>query len=56
MVGCECTCFFHWSTILDKVMQNYIKASLQFQHKQLCKNYKNVKIMDEAKNKYHVIR
>jgi len=56
MVGRERTCLFHWSQNLDKVTQKYIKASLQFQHKQLCKDYKDAKTMDEAETKYHVIR
>lgn len=33
---------------LDNVSQKYIKASLQFQHKQLCKNYKDVKTINEV--------
>ena len=35
--------------------QEYIKTSLQVQHKQLCKDYKDAKIIDEAETKYHVI-
>ena len=49
MVGCECTCLFYWSQRLDKVTQKYIKTSLQFQYKHLCKDYEDEKIMDEAK-------
>ena len=56
MVAHERTCLFHWSTSLDKVTQKYIKPFLQFQHKQICKDYKDVKIMDDAETKYHVIR
>ena len=56
MVGRERTCLFHWSQSLDKVTQKYIKTSLQFQHKQLCKDYKDAKTIDEAETKYHVIR
>jgi hypothetical protein len=56
MVARDRTCFFHWSASLDKVTQKYIKSSLQFQHKQICKDYKDVKIMDDAETKYHVIR
>jgi hypothetical protein len=37
-------------------MQKYIKPSLQFQDKQLCKDYKDAKTIDEAETKYHVIR
>ena len=55
-MGRERTCLFHWSQCLDKVTQKYIKTSLQFQHKQLCKDYKDAKTFDEAKTKYHVIR
>ena len=40
MVGHECTCIFYWSQSLDKVTQKYIKTFLQFQHKQLNKDYK----------------
>lgn len=43
MVACEHTCLFHRSTSLDKMIQKYIKPSLQFQHKQISKNYKNPK-------------
>ena len=56
MVGRERTCLFHWSQSLDKVTQKYIKTSLQFQHKQLCKNYIYTKTIDEVETKYHVIR
>ena len=55
MVGSERTCIFHWSQSLDKVTQKYIKTSLQFHHKQLCKDYKDAKTIDEAETKYHVI-
>ena len=33
----------------------YIKASLQFHHLCLCKDFKDTKKMDEAKIKYHII-
>ena len=55
MVDRERICFFHWLQSLDKVIQKYIKASLWLQHKQLCKDYKDAKTMDEAEIKYHVI-
>ena len=55
MVGHERTCLFHWSLSFDKMIQKYIKASLQSQHKQLCKDYKNAKIIDKADIKHHVI-
>ena len=56
MVGRERTCRFYWSQSLDKVTQKYIKTSLQFQHKQLCKDYKDAKTIDDDETKYHVIR
>ena len=56
MVAREHTCFFHWSPSLDKVTQKYIKLSWQFQHKQICKDYKHVKIMDDVETKYFIIR
>ena len=56
MVACERTCLLHWSTSLDKVTQQHIRLSLQFQHKQICKDYKDAKTMNDAKTKYHVIR
>ena len=56
MVAHEHTCLFHWSANLDKVTQKYIKPSLQFQHKQLYKDYNDAKIMDDAETKYDMIR
>ena len=55
MVVHERTCLFLWSTSLDKVTQKYIKPSLQFEHKQIWKDYKNAKTMDDTEAKYHVI-
>ena len=56
MVTREHTYFFHWSASLDKVTCKYIiKPSLQFQYKQLCKDYKDKKIMDDVETKYYVI-
>ena len=55
MVARERTCLFHWFASLDKVTQKYIKLSLQFQYKQLCKDYKDAKTMDDAETKYYVI-
>ena len=56
MVARERTYLFHWSANLDKVPQKYIKPSLQFQHKQICKDYKDAKTIDDAETKYYVIR
>ena len=55
MMGCEYICLFQLSQSLDKVLQKYIKAILQFQHNQQCKNCKFAKSIDEAKTIYHVI-
>ena len=43
MVSRERRCLFHWFASLDKMIQKYIKPSLQFQHKQICKDYKDKK-------------
>ena len=48
LVARERTCLFYWSAGSDKVIQKYIKPSLQFQHKQTCKDYKISKIIDDA--------
>ena len=54
--GRELTCFFHWSANLDKITQKHIRPSLQHEHKQLCKDYKDAKSLEDADIKYHVIR
>ena len=56
MIAREHTYFFHCSPSLDKVTHKYIKPSLQFQHKQFCKDYKHAKIIDDVETKYYVIR
>lgn len=55
MVSHECIYFSHWLQSLDNVTQNYLKASLQFQYKNLCNDYKEKIIMDEAETKYYVV-
>ena len=55
MVDQECTCFFHWSTSLDKVNTRKHQSWLAFQHKQLWKDYKDTKTIDDANTKYHMI-
>ena len=55
MVANERICLFHWYANLNKVTQKYIKPSLQFQHKQLCNDYKNGKTMGNVETKYYVI-
>lgn len=52
----ERTCFYHWSANLDKYTTKYIKPEMQFQHKQLCRNYRDAKTQREADEKYHTIR
>lgn len=39
---CKHTGIFHWFTNLEWIRQKYIKPSLQFQHKHICKDYKDV--------------
>ena len=56
MVAHERTYLFYWSVSLNKVTQKYIKPSLQFQYKQICKDYNDAKTMDNAESKYHVLR
>jgi hypothetical protein len=56
MVARERTYLFHWSTSLDKITQKYIKPSLQFQHKRICKDHKDAVTMDDVETKNHVIR
>ena len=54
--GREHTCIFHWYASLDKITQKHIQPSLQHKHKQLCKDYKDGKSLEDANIKYHVIR
>jgi hypothetical protein len=54
--GRERTCLFDWSANLDKITQKHIRPSLQHEHKQLCKDYKDAKSLEDADIKYHVIR
>lgn len=49
MVGREC--LVHWSPSLYRVTQKYIKPSIQFQHKQIGKDYKDAHIMDNVKTR-----
>ena len=56
MVDREYRCLFHWSMSLDKLMQKSSTPFLQFQHKQIFKDYKDTKTMEEVETKYHVIR
>ena len=38
---------------VDNNTHNYVKPPLQFQHKQICKDYKDTTIMDDVETKYH---
>ena len=51
----EHTCLIYWYAYLNKVNQKSIKPSLHFQHKQICKDYKDAKTMDKLEFEYHVI-
>ncbi len=52
----ERTCLFHWAANLDKYATKYIIPSLQYQFKQLCRDYKDSKTQEDADAKYHAIR
>ena len=56
MEDCERTCFYHWSPNLNKYTMKYIKPELQYQHKQLSRDYKDAKTQRKADEKYHAIR
>ena len=55
MVNYKLPYLFRWLANLETVTKKCI-FNLQFQHKQLCNDHKDAKKMDEAKNKYNVIR
>lgn len=52
----ERTCLLHCATSLQKHTKKFIRGSFQHQHTQLCKQYKDSKIMDEAETRYLAIR
>jgi hypothetical protein len=37
----ERTCLLHWTTLLRRHTQKYIKPDMQDQHNRLCKQYKD---------------
>jgi hypothetical protein len=45
----ERTCFFHWAQSLEKHTKADIRANLQYQHRQLCRQYKNAALASESK-------
>ena len=52
----ESTCLFHWVQSLEKHTKADIRADLQHQHRQLCRQYKNVAIALEFETRYLPIR
>lgn len=48
MEGHECMCIFHWSTKLDKTTHTHLKPSLQHHHKQIYKEHKDAKSMEDT--------
>jgi hypothetical protein len=45
----ERTCLFYWAQSLEKYTKAYIRADLQHQHQQLCRQYKNAASASESK-------
>ena len=52
----ERTCLFHWAQSLEKHTKADIRADLQHQHKQLCRQYKNAASASESDTRYLAIR
>jgi hypothetical protein len=52
----ERTCLFHWAQSLEKHTKADIRADLQHQHRQLCRQYKNAASADESETRYLAIR
>jgi len=52
----ERICLLHWSTSLEKHTQKYIKEAFHKHRISLCKQYKDLKNMDQAKTRYLAIR
>jgi hypothetical protein len=52
----ERTCLLHWTTLLRRHTQKYIKPDMQDQHNRLYKQYKDSMTMDEVKSRYLAIR
>ena len=49
------TCLFHWTQSLEKHTKANIRGDLQEQHRQLCKQYRIVSSMEDAKLCYFAI-
>jgi hypothetical protein len=52
----ERTCLFHWIQSLKKHTKADIRTDLQYQHRQLYRQYKNVASADKAETRYRAIR
>jgi hypothetical protein len=48
----ERTCLFHWAKFLEKHTKVDIRADLQYQHRQLCRQYKNAASASESETRY----
>jgi hypothetical protein len=51
----ERTCLFHWAQSLEKHTKADIRADLQYQHRQLCRQYKNAVSASKSKTQYLAI-
>jgi hypothetical protein len=51
----ERTCLFHWAQSLKKHMKADIRADLQYQHRQLCRQYKNAASTSKSETRYLAI-
>jgi hypothetical protein len=51
----ERTCLFHWTQSLEKHTKADIHADLQYQHRQLYRQYKNAASASESKTRYLAI-
>ena len=56
MVDKERTYLFRWMQSLEKHTKADIRQDLQYQHRIVCQQYKNVKSMAEAETKFLAIR
>jgi hypothetical protein len=52
----ERTCLLHYTTLLKRHTQKYIKPDMQDQHNCLCKQYKDSKTMDDVESRYLAIQ
>jgi hypothetical protein len=52
----ERTCLFYWVQSLEKHTKADIRADLQHQHRQLCRQYKNAASASESETQYLAIR